>query len=37
MFAGLKQGEDVSIESAVMAISSCLREPVGSNNCSDVK
>jgi len=32
-----KQGEDASIESAVMAISSCLREPVGANNCSEVK
>ncbi|PON60311.1 Thylakoid lumenal 15.0 kDa protein [Parasponia andersonii] len=30
-------GEDASIEAAVMAISSCLREPVGPNNCSDVK
>lgn len=33
----MKQGEDASIEAAVMAISSCLREPVGPNNCSDVK
>lgn len=32
-----KQGEDASIEAAVMAISSCLREPVGANNCSEVK
>ncbi|OWM82427.1 thylakoid lumenal 15.0 kDa protein 2, chloroplastic [Punica granatum] len=32
-----EKGEDASIEAAVMAISSCLREPVGPNNCSDVK
>ncbi|RAL53369.1 unnamed protein product [Cuscuta campestris] len=32
-----EKGEDASIESAVMAISSCLREPVGANNCSEVK
>ncbi|MED6207113.1 hypothetical protein PIB30_032945 [Stylosanthes scabra] len=31
------KGEDASIEAAVMAISSCLREPVGPNNCSDLK
>ncbi|KAK7819610.1 thylakoid lumenal 15.0 kda protein 2 [Quercus suber] len=30
-------GEDASIEAAVMAISNCLREPVGPNNCSEVK
>lgn len=33
----LKQGEDASIEAAVMAITNCLREPVGPNNCSEVK
>jgi len=32
----MKQGEDASIEAAVTAISSCLREPVGPNNCSEV-
>jgi len=32
----MKQGEDASIEAAVMAISNCLREPVGPNNCSEV-
>ncbi|KAK6943857.1 TPM domain, partial [Dillenia turbinata] len=31
------KGEDASIEAAVMAISNCLREPVGPNNCSEVK
>lgn len=31
------QGEDASIEAAVMAISNCLREPVGPNNCSEIK
>nr|AFK45260.1 unknown [Lotus japonicus] len=30
------KGEDASVEAAVMAISSCLREPVGPNNCSEV-
>ncbi|KAL6577050.1 hypothetical protein OROMI_011326 [Orobanche minor] len=30
------RGKDASIEAAVMAISSCLREPVGSNNCSKI-
>ncbi|KAK6126223.1 hypothetical protein DH2020_040021 [Rehmannia glutinosa] len=29
-------GEDASIEAAVMAISTCLREPVGANNCSEI-
>ena len=33
----LKQGEDASVEAAVMAISNCLREPVGPTNCSEVK
>lgn len=37
MFYWKEKGEDSSIEAAVMAISSCLREPVGSNNCSEVK
>ncbi|KAL8504458.1 hypothetical protein ACS0TY_015866 [Phlomoides rotata] len=35
MFYWKEQGEDASVEAAVMAISSCLREPVGSNNCSE--
>ncbi|XP_057425732.1 thylakoid lumenal 15.0 kDa protein 2, chloroplastic-like [Lotus japonicus] len=30
------KGEDASVEAAVMAISSCLRELVGPNNCSEV-
>jgi hypothetical protein len=30
------QGEDASIEAAVMAISRCLRDPSGTNNCSEV-
>ncbi|KAK9153916.1 hypothetical protein Sjap_001396 [Stephania japonica] len=37
MFYWKEKGEDASVEAAVMAISSCLREPVGSNNCSEVK
>ncbi|KAK4481096.1 hypothetical protein RD792_011967 [Penstemon davidsonii] len=37
IFYWKEKGEDASIEAAVMAISSCLREPVGSNNCSEVK
>lgn len=37
IFYWREKGEDASIESAVMAISSCLREPVGANNCSEVK
>lgn len=37
MFYWKEKGEDTAIESAVMAISTCLREPVGSNNCSEVK
>ncbi|XP_055809223.1 thylakoid lumenal 15.0 kDa protein 2, chloroplastic [Solanum dulcamara] len=36
MFYWKEKGEDASIEAAVMAISSCLREPVGPNNCSEV-
>ncbi|KAL6138547.1 hypothetical protein ACLB2K_063828 [Fragaria x ananassa] len=35
MFYWKEKGEDVSIEAAVTAISSCLREPVGSDNCSE--
>ncbi|XP_010906130.1 thylakoid lumenal 15.0 kDa protein 2, chloroplastic isoform X2 [Elaeis guineensis] len=37
MFYWKEKGEDASIEAAVMAISNCLRDPVGPNNCSDVK
>ncbi|KAJ6850550.1 thylakoid lumenal 15.0 kDa protein 2, chloroplastic [Iris pallida] len=37
MFYWKEKGEDASIEAAVMAISNCLREPVGANNCSEVK
>ncbi|PKA62743.1 Thylakoid lumenal 15.0 kDa protein 2, chloroplastic [Apostasia shenzhenica] len=37
MFYWKEKGEDASIEAAVKAISSCLREPVGPNNCSEVK
>ncbi|OIS97933.1 PREDICTED: thylakoid lumenal 15.0 kDa protein 2, chloroplastic [Nicotiana attenuata] len=37
MFYWKEKGEDASIEAAVMAISTCLREPVGPNNCSEVK
>ncbi|CAH9117295.1 unnamed protein product [Cuscuta europaea] len=37
IFYWREKGEDASIESAVMAISTCLREPVGANNCSEVK
>ncbi|KAL6987367.1 hypothetical protein U1Q18_013116 [Sarracenia purpurea var. burkii] len=37
IFYWKEKGEDASIEAAVMAISSCLREPVGQNNCSEVK
>ncbi|XP_019167973.1 PREDICTED: thylakoid lumenal 15.0 kDa protein 2, chloroplastic isoform X2 [Ipomoea nil] len=35
IFYWKEKGEDASIESAVMAISACLREPVGANNCSE--
>ncbi|XP_008808238.1 thylakoid lumenal 15.0 kDa protein 2, chloroplastic isoform X2 [Phoenix dactylifera] len=37
MFYWKEKGEDASVEAAVIAISNCLREPVGPNNCSDVK
>ncbi|CAN6716095.1 unnamed protein product [Malus baccata var. baccata] len=37
MFYWKEKGEDGAIESAVMAISSCLKEPVDANNCSEVK
>ncbi|PPS11911.1 hypothetical protein GOBAR_AA08732 [Gossypium barbadense] len=36
MFYWKEKGEDASIEAAVMAISNCLREPVGPNNCSEI-
>ncbi|KAK6152373.1 hypothetical protein DH2020_015008 [Rehmannia glutinosa] len=36
MFSFITRGEDASIEAAVMAISTCLREPVGANNCSEI-
>ncbi|CAA0829724.1 Thylakoid lumenal 15.0 kDa protein 2-chloroplastic [Striga hermonthica] len=37
IFYWKEKGEDASIEAAVMAVSTCLREPVGTNNCSEVK
>ncbi|KAK7277520.1 hypothetical protein RJT34_22534 [Clitoria ternatea] len=37
IFYWKEQGEDASIEAAVTAISNCLREPVGPNNCAEVK
>ncbi|KFK24794.1 hypothetical protein AALP_AA8G025800 [Arabis alpina] len=37
MFYWKEKGEDASIEAAVMAISSCLREPVGPNNCAEIQ
>uniref|UniRef100_A0A5B7B8J9 TPM domain-containing protein n=1 Tax=Davidia involucrata TaxID=16924 RepID=A0A5B7B8J9_DAVIN len=37
IFYWKEKGEDASIEAAVMAISNCLREPVGPNNCLEVK
>ncbi|KAE9612317.1 hypothetical protein Lal_00022803 [Lupinus albus] len=37
IFYWKEKGEDASIEAAVLAISNCLREPVGPNNCSEVK
>ncbi|BFG35936.1 hypothetical protein CerSpe_222100 [Prunus speciosa] len=37
MFYWKEKGEDGAIEAAVMAISSCLKEAVGSDNCSEVK
>uniref|UniRef100_A0A7N0UUJ8 TPM domain-containing protein n=1 Tax=Kalanchoe fedtschenkoi TaxID=63787 RepID=A0A7N0UUJ8_KALFE len=36
MFYWKEQGEDTAIEAAVNAISSCLKEPVSSSNCSEV-
>lgn len=36
IFYWKEKGEEASIEAAVMAISSCLREPVGSSNCSEI-
>uniref|UniRef100_A0A0E0I1M1 TPM domain-containing protein n=1 Tax=Oryza nivara TaxID=4536 RepID=A0A0E0I1M1_ORYNI len=36
MFFWKEKGEDASIEAAVMAVSRCLREPTGANNCSEV-
>ncbi|XP_057805358.1 thylakoid lumenal 15.0 kDa protein 2, chloroplastic isoform X2 [Salvia miltiorrhiza] len=36
MFYWKEKGEDTAIESAVMAISTCLREPAGANSCSEV-
>ncbi|XP_041025870.1 thylakoid lumenal 15.0 kDa protein 2, chloroplastic isoform X1 [Juglans microcarpa x Juglans regia] len=35
IFYWKEKGEDASIEAAVMAISNCLKEPVGPNNCSE--
>ncbi|KAL5539894.1 hypothetical protein UlMin_042929 [Ulmus minor] len=37
IFYWKEKGEDASVEAAVMAISSCLREPAGPNTCSEVK
>ncbi|XP_023543502.1 thylakoid lumenal 15.0 kDa protein 2, chloroplastic-like [Cucurbita pepo subsp. pepo] len=37
IFYWKEKGEEASIEAAVMAISNCLREPVGPNNCSEIK
>ncbi|KAI3822519.1 hypothetical protein L1987_10110 [Smallanthus sonchifolius] len=37
MFYWKEKGEDASVEAAVMAISNCLREPVGATNCAEVK
>ncbi|CAL5018234.1 unnamed protein product [Urochloa decumbens] len=36
MFYWKEKGEDASIEAAVTAISRCLRDPAGTNNCSEV-
>ncbi|XWS59642.1 hypothetical protein CRYUN_Cryun08bG0139500 [Craigia yunnanensis] len=36
IFYWKEKGEDASIEAAVMAISNCLKEPVGPNNCSEI-
>ncbi|WVZ84020.1 hypothetical protein U9M48_031103 [Paspalum notatum var. saurae] len=35
MFYWKEKGEDASIEAAVTAISRCLRDPTGTNNCSE--
>ncbi|CAB4284241.1 unnamed protein product [Prunus armeniaca] len=35
VFYWKEKGEDGAIEAAVVAISSCLKEPVGSDNCSE--
>ncbi|GJU60898.1 hypothetical protein Tco_1238664 [Tanacetum coccineum] len=32
----MKQGDHAYVEAAVMAISTCLREPVGENSCTEV-
>jgi hypothetical protein len=37
IFYWREKGEDASIEAAVSAVSSCLREPQGSNACSEIK
>ncbi|XP_006839157.2 thylakoid lumenal 15.0 kDa protein 2, chloroplastic [Amborella trichopoda] len=37
MFYWKEKGEDASVEAAVLAISRCLREPVGQNNCSEIE
>ncbi|KAH0469481.1 hypothetical protein IEQ34_001039 [Dendrobium chrysotoxum] len=37
IFYWKEKGEDASVEAAVKAIATCLREPVGRNNCSEVK
>ncbi|XP_074268837.1 thylakoid lumenal 15.0 kDa protein 2, chloroplastic [Silene latifolia] len=37
IFYWKEKGEDASVEAAVNAISYCLKEPIGPNNCSEVK
>lgn len=37
LFYWREKGEDASIEAAVSAVSSCLREPQGPNACSEIK
>ncbi|XP_057832981.2 thylakoid lumenal 15.0 kDa protein 2, chloroplastic isoform X2 [Cryptomeria japonica] len=37
IFYWRENGEDASIEAAVSAINSCLREPLGPNACSEIK
>ncbi|PKU65274.1 Thylakoid lumenal 15.0 kDa protein 2, chloroplastic [Dendrobium catenatum] len=37
IFYWKEKGEDASVEAAVKAIATCLREPVGRDNCSEVK